>query len=320
MAEGKHARPWTTYVIAIGVTVGGVAMLVVSSNLGGSASAEWWAGVLSNAGTAVIFVVPLYLVTRRLDRHVEAVRAEAVEGVEAVAAQVSDLKADVDKRIEDVARSVTARLKAEQEADVRAFDALATEPSRRNVIRALAVALSQDFINRPPRVRVSKQEHLYLAFDYGGDDVNIPGDDDELTLELRAIGGTYLDSAYWSSEESVENFMFKVGRMVQAKTGPSEVLDAAALFTGLANLLRVAATSAERRPIIQLCPPQWAVTEGGIVSYGPHGPYQIPVHRLRGDEDWGRQMAGKGWVNMESFDDALLAAASLFPKQDGPPF
>ena len=321
MATGTHKRSARTNLIAVGVTVAGVAMLAGSRDLSGSASAEWWSGALVNSGTAVLLFVPLYLLTRSLDRRVERVRAEAVEGVETLTSRVASFEADVDKRLDDVARSVASRLAAERAADAEAFDALAERPTRTSVLRALAVGHRQGLIARPPRVLVNEGERLYVAFERGGEDEGLASEEDDLTLLLEGIGGEFLDCVVWGGDVSVEDAMFKLGRELEARSHPSDGFDVAALFSGLADLLRVASSSPERRPLIQLCPPQWAVREGGVVSYGTGVPlYGIGVARLRHDRSWSAHMAEKSWVDMDSFDDAHLAAVSLFPKEDGPPF
>lgn len=321
MAEGKPGSRGRTNFIAICVTVGGVAMLGLSRALTGSDMAEWLSGALVNAGTAVLLFVPLYLVTRSLDRHVERVRSEAVEGVETLTARVADFEADIDRRLEEVAQTVTSRLAAERTADAEAFDALTVRPTRADVLRALAVGHRQGLISAPPRVLVNAGRGLYVAFEYAGEDENVVSETDDLTLLIQGLEGTFLDCAVWSANDSVEDVMFRLGRQLEARSHPRDDFDVAALFSGLADLLRVAASSPERRPLRQLCPPQWAVREGGVVSYGQGTPlYSVRVERLRREQGWSRHMADKPWVDIESFEDAYEAALALFPEQDEPPF
>jgi hypothetical protein len=104
--------------------------------------------------------------------------------------------------------------------------------------------------------------------------------------------------------------MVRVGRAFQRHTS-SEDLDARALLTGLRDALIVASTHPDRRPILQLCPPQWAVTARGIVTYGNAPLYAVSAQKLRSDEHLASHVGTKSWVDRDSFDEAYEVAATL---------
>ncbi len=137
---------------------------------------------------------------------------------------------------------------------------------------------------------------------------------------METFSGSVIDGVVWGGSDSVGDVMVGVANIVAREVGMS--LRVEGFFTGLSELLEVASTAPERRPIVQLSPPLWAVTTRGIVTYGRRqGPYALTLEQLRGQRI-GQDMAGKSWSDPDSFDLAQAVALGLFPPADPdePPF
>lgn len=305
--------------IAAGVTTAGAAMLWVSWALTSTRGAEWFAGALVNGGTAVLLFVPLYIFTRRLDRHIEEVRDETSSTVDALSERVSTFEADVDRRLDDVARSVAERLSEARGQDAAAFAALRETPSRAVLEEAMQRAKALGLVDpRGPRVCVIEPD-VYVRVHVTPEDETWKTGVETIEFGVEPMNGNGGAWIGWAQDETVDDVMFGVGREIERRAS-GHTFDVSDFFVRLAETLEVANLDTLRRPIIQLCPPQWAVTSHGLVPYGSHHRYHVEHERLRDQPRIATEVAEKGWVDPDSFNDAHTVSLALFPKQEGPPF
>jgi hypothetical protein len=309
----------------------GVAGLVIlcCSLLPGEGIDDGWArDFMMTVGSSVALFVLFYAVTRSLDTHldkvatdtaqqvqdvrdetaqqVEGVRAQAAEASSALSGEVEALRADVDRRIEDVFERVTARLQAEVAADAAAFAALRSPDITRGqvwdaLVRALGLGLIS--LRRPPRVRISLQQPIYASFEIDTDEMA----EEPLQLRVETINGVVEDRLSWGEDMSTADSLVWVGRALRKHTG--EVLAPGGLLSGLADLLETAASHSQRRPAIELCAPQWVVCDWGVAATDRDN--TISLDRLRNPRHAGG-VAAKTWVDEESWNTAHVAALSLF--------
>ncbi|MEV4705494.1 hypothetical protein [Actinoplanes sp. NPDC049316] len=322
-------KPDKTDLALVVATVLGLAMVLYALVLTPEAG-EWAAGVLVNLGSAVLLVVPIYLLNRGIDRRIQQVKVETATQVQAIADHVSTFEADVERRLEDVAASVTARLAEERERDSAAFDMLVHSPSRTTVEHALARAHELGLIQpkRGPRVCVSEEWNLYVRVDFDEGSMHYSangfgienGELIEFVVENKE--GRQLELVPWREGDEVADIMVRIGRALE-RGGTSDGFDVAQYFSRLRDALVVAASHPDRRPIWQLCPPQWAVTSRGIVSYGDDDPITVTCKSLYDPGHWQhslerRHLAGKPKIHMLSYHSAEDAARALHPEE--PPF
>jgi hypothetical protein len=316
------------YVLA-GATIFGLAMVLYALVLTPEAN-EWAAGVLVNLGSAVLLVIPIYLLNRGIDRRIQRVTVETAAQVQAIAAQVSTFEADVDRRLEDVAASVTARLTEERKRDAAAFDMLLHSPSRAAVEEALTRAHDLGLIQpkRGPRVCVSDEWDLYVRVDFDDGSMHYTangfgienGELIEFVVERK--NGGQLELVPWPAGDEVGDIMVRIGRALE-RGGTSDRFDVVQYFRGLRDALVAAASHPDRRPIWQLCPPQWVVTSRGITSYGDEDPIAISSDSLYDPRHWEsalerRHLAETPKIHMRSYETAVDAGRALHPEK--PPF
>jgi hypothetical protein len=84
-------------------------------------------------------------------------------------------------------------------------------------------------------------------------------------------------------------------------------------------LLDVAYGSPERRPILQLCLPQWAVLDSGVTTIPPYPAYPISAARLQSGEVVAH-VSKKPWIDDESWAEAVQVASALLAPSDWSPF
>ncbi|NPC96518.1 hypothetical protein [Nocardioides sp. zg-DK7169] len=283
----------------------------------------WLRDVLMTLGSSVLLFAPFYLLTRSLDSHIEQVREDAADQVQQVRAstaatvedlskQVEEVREDVARQLTDVAERVDARLRAEAAADRDTFEGLrSAAPEREVVADALKRAVEQGLVDmdHPPRVAVG-DHYLYVSFLLVTRSNLFSGAAHVIELRLERIDGESVAPVVWDGERTAEDILFQLGRELRKET--NEAFDTVSLFTGLADLLEVALTSPGRRPAIELCPPQWVVTTGGVHAYGNHF-YGVGLAQLQSSSTIGPHVMAKGWVDADSFDAAQYAALSLFP-------
>lgn len=317
----RRIRLRGTDVMLAGVSVGGLGALIAALWLTDAGLGEWAAGVLVNLGAAVLLVVPLYLLNRRLDARIENVRAETKASVEALTDRVSTVEHEVGLRIDDVAASVSKRLAEERVQDLAAFDSLVEMPTWQTVREALRRADALGLISRErgPRVCVSEEWRVFLRIDFQSRyTVEVGGPDGYITLTIESFDGGKIDQITWERGENFEEVMVRVGRAVQRLTSGTN-WDIRAFFNELRDALAVAHTSPERRPVWQLCPPQWIVTDRSVVSYGNgRGPYGVAIPDLKNDPHLSVHVREKPWVDVDSFEKAEHVGITLF--EEPPPF
>lgn len=166
---------------------------------------------------------------------------------------------------------------------------------------------------RPPRVNISNHSRLYVSVELDTDDWADP-----LQLRIESLGGRVEDWIPWPEDQDVEEVLVEVGRALFKHTG--EKFDPGALLGGLADLLEAALSHPERRPAIELCPPQWMVCEWGVIAYDAHI-YGVNLEQLQTSPTIAAHVTTtKGWVDPDSWDAAYEAALALFPARTGDPW
>ncbi|KRA30971.1 MULTISPECIES: hypothetical protein [unclassified Nocardioides] len=287
----------------------------------------WFRDLLMTVGSSALLFVPFYAITRSLDRHldrvaddtaqqVEEVRTDTARQVEEVrtktAQQVEEVRAEAQSRIDDVTSRVAARLEAEAAADRDAFAALRSPDPTRDTFwdafdRALRLGLVSE--TRHPRVNISRQSHLYVSVEIDTNDWA----DEPLQFRVETLAGRVEDYVPWPADQTAEDVLVEVGRLLFKHT--AEAFDPALLLRGFADLLEAAMSHPERRPAIQLCPPQWMVCDWGVIAYDEHI-YGVNLPKLQTSSTISSHVAEKGWVHLDSWESAYEAALALFPKHD----
>jgi hypothetical protein len=124
----------------------------------------------------------------------------------------------------------------------------------------------------------------------------------------------------WQSKSAADVAVWVAETLQGARLYPGdEVFQAGDIFGALQELLLAARKLAtdkksmerELSPIIQICPPQWAITDYGVESIDPEWTYDIPARRLD-ESDWRGHMDGKIWVDYLSFNRALRVGRLLY--------
>lgn len=300
----------------------GVACVALSLLPAPGPDAAWLRDFLMTVGSSLALFAPFYLLTRSLDRHLDKVAedaekranqvaAEADERNAALAGEVEALRADVDRRLDAVAEQVTARLAAEAEADHAAFAALRTKPTRETFVSAFERAQGLGLVstNRPPRVNISRTSALYASVDLDLEFLAAGS----LHIRVENLSGDVEEWVAWPEGRDAADVLVEVGRALLKHTG--EVFDATAFLGGLADLLEAALSRPERRPAIELCPPQWMVCEWGVTTYDQHN-YGVNLPHLQTSDTIESHVAAKAWVDEESWEAAYVAALALFPPPD----
>lgn len=315
-------KPRRTDLVLATATVVGLGMLVYALGLTAEPQ-DWAAGVLVNLGSAVLLVIPIYLLNRGLDRRIESAQVETASQVKALTDRVSTFEEDVERRLDDVVASVSTRLAEERKQDQVAFDELLRTPSRRAIEAALQRAHHLGLIipERGPRVCVSNAWDLYVRIDF--DDQNVhrtrggwstyKGELIEFMVETAS--GKTLDIIPWLEDQAVDDVMVRVGRALE-RGGSSNDFNVERFFQGLREAFVVAASHPARRPIWQVCPPQWAVTSRSIVTYSDAEPLSVSFDALEDNAYWSmvlepRHLAGDPKIDLTSYEAARVAARAL---------
>lgn len=304
----KRSVPF--WLFAAGIT------LVAASLLPGTGFDDAWSrDVLMTVGSSVALFGPFFYLTRSLNTHfddvTERVRIESAERDAARAQDVQDLRDEVERRLDDVAASVKTRLDAEADADRGAFSGLRTTTSREALVDALrrAKTLRLIGVHHHPRVRVSQVAELYVSFEFHE---NIDSSNTWLTLRLENLHGSTQDQIQWTEDASEDDVLVDVGRALRGHT--NEAFDPTELMCGLADLLEAALSHPERRPAVQLCPPQWMVCDRRVVPYNAQV-VDLTADELRQRPDLHQNMTKKPWVDSDSLDEAVTTVLSLYPSQ-----
>jgi hypothetical protein len=257
-----------------------------------------------NVGTAIVLVVPIYLLTGRLGRRIDDVQAETATNVTALTNRVATFEEAVERRLDEVADAVANRIKAESQLDTASWDALLERPSRAVMVEALERADARGLLapGRGPRVRVADSSDVYIGVDYEAPTELRPL---ELALVVEGLGGLFVREVRWDEATSLEEVLVLVGRAVQRAA--SGDFHPAAVFSGLREMFKVASSSPDCRPILEYCPPQWVVTDRGIHTVGQPA-YGLSIPQLGGLRS---HVLGKSWVDEDSFTLAQDCALAL---------
>jgi hypothetical protein len=320
-------RPWRP--AALFALLG---LLVIAASLlpGQGIDDSWTRDLLLTVGSSLVLFAPLYVITRSLDGHLDAVQAETrqvaaetrqvVEDVRSEAASataevqssIETLRADVDERLENFAERVSAALAAEAAADSAAFNSLRVdEPPRQTVAMAFDRANDLGLLmpGRPPRVKASEGSWLYVSVQFDPDDYA----EYLITFCVEEMDGGVLDRIPWEPSETAAEVLVQVGRAIRRRTG--DIFEPARLLVGLADLFDAASSDSERRPAIELCGAQWMVCDQRVATSTNDGgayPYGLQVDQVRPGMDLS-YVYGKSWVDADSFDQARAVVLELFP-------
>lgn len=337
----RHRRWWLRLSngprwVALALAVVGV-LLVALSALPGDQGVDdaWGRDFLMTVGASFALFAPFYLITRSMDRHLDRVAAETAEQVEVVrtetaeqvqqvrgeaaagrtelAGEVQALREDVGRQLSDIFAQVQARLQEEAAADEAAFQSLRTTPTGEVVWDALTRAHQLGLVApaHPPRVKISQVSDVFLSVHAEtGDYV-----DDPLVLRVERRSGDVTDWIPWDVDKPAEDVLVTVGRALRKHT--AETFDPEAFFNGLADLLEAALSYPDRRPAIQLCPPQWMVCDWGVITYN-RAPYPINLQRLQTSDTIDEHVREKSWLDSDSWDEARMTAVALFPPRGNP--
>jgi hypothetical protein len=261
--------------------------------------------------------------------------------ITAVHQENSATKARVTPPEEEIAEDPTRKLGAtvvrllaeKRERDYSLFEKIRTDPTRESILEALARAVELKIIPSDGcRVRFPFAADIYMRFapEYHWDMIGFG-------LETRDT--THLAFAEWDDDLNVADFLVRVAERVQAtgrypgdgRIRPEQlIVDLHTLLT--TTYQRSIGKRGTRVPaaveVIELCPPQWAVTKNGIECLENLHRIVIPNSEL-GKKDWIDEMEKREWVHLDSFADAFTSAEILDATQvrgqygmvaDEPPF
>jgi len=278
---------------------------------------SWAENLLLNLGAAVLLVVPIELFGSNLRRRVDAVderqsravedaRAEAGESLRELGQKVNELDTKVAASLDEMHERVSGAMFERQKNDELRFSALASEaPSRELVVDALKRAAKRGLISqRGVRVPAGASGEAYISFNMS----------DVLGLEivLQEMDGSPLRTWQWGAGLSAEELLEDVSLALDIAQ-VSYPLDTRLVFTRLSETLLVAAKHIDARPVVQYCPPQWAVTDDMIYAFDQsYGVQHDRLDRLEMD----RQVKSKVWLDFDSYWAAFVAADALFPLTD----
>lgn len=307
--------------------VAGLAAVLGSMLPGPGPDDAWLRDLLMTVGSSALLFVPFYLITRSLDRHLDRVAADTERQVEEVrtdtarqvedvraetARQVEEVRTDVDRRLAEAADILAARLGTEAAADRAAFDTLRTKaPDRDAFWEAMERAHRLGFVasRYGPRVRVSEAARLYVGVEIDTRDIA----DEPIQFRVERVGGNVEEWVPWPADADGVDVMVEVGRAIYRLTG--ETFDLTVFLGGLADLLDAANGHPDRRPAIELCPPQWMVCEWGVVAYRDRT-YGVALGTLQASPTMSPHVADKPWVDPDSWDAARTVALALYPGRD----
>jgi hypothetical protein len=296
--------------------MGGIGLATVSYNYA-EVSEQWLSDLLLGIGTSVVLFVPLYIIGRRLDRHLDQVQRETATAIENVRQETQAGVDALTQRVDDLASSVSERLRAESARDVEIFTGIAQNLSREELRVALNRARELGIVSgsRKPRVLVSRAHSLFLSVGVVGPPEQ--GANQWVGVDLEGLDGRKLEAELrWGQNESPTDFMVRVGRALAAHDA-SQRFDPQLFAERLSETLLVGLSHEERRPIVEICPPQWAVVSapqgGAIVTYGRAPLVDATSAEFMQRPDLLAHLHSKTWVNASSLDTAYLSLMNLFP-------
>lgn len=314
-----RAKQWRT---GLALCIAGLLCVLMSWVLRDS---SWPSGFLVEVGATFLLFGPLLLVQKRIERRIAQVQKSQREieaSQETVASEISALSdelADTRDQLrathERLTDTVITRLAAKRDRDWDRFKAVDEQPSAEIIGDALTRAIELGLIPTSGcRVELF-DTYLYVRF------MTLKGADGSpiVPLILETQDGSPIGKVTLAGSQETEDVLVELGELVQARGFyPGDMaFDPGRIFADLRFLLELAHTRATgdngiRDPLgrlVQLCPPQWAITEHAITSIKDM-PYQIQLDRLN-ELDWWDHMHAKPWVDRLSFGQAFRDAVAL---------
>ena len=312
---------WLLAVVALEAV--GLALLVLSFAI----ESDRWAGVMVEFGSTLIMFAPLVLLGRNLERRIDRVRQaqfdfeaqqeETASRVAALAEEVAHTRAQVKQTHDELSRAVVTRLAANRKRDEELFRSVEAAPSHRVLSNALIRASVLGLIATAGcRVQL-RQAPMYLWFQRAKRVTWFKRRRADLRLILQRTDGDPVRLIPWPRSRSVEDILTTVGEAVQASGDyPGDtVFEPGRVFADLSALFEVALKQPVG-PLVQLCPPQWAITSQAITSIDPEHSCTIDLGKI-GDVGTYEKMIATSWLDRDSFDSACDCAKALFGEHYG---
>ena len=310
---------WLLAVVALEVV--GLVLLALSFVIGN----DRLAGVMVEFGTTMIMFAPLVLLGRNLERRVDSVQQaqlefetqqeETASRIAALAEEMANTQAEVRQTHDELSRAVVSRLAANRKKDEELFRSVKSAPSHRVLSNALIRASVLGLIaSAGCRVKLRKAP-MYLWFKSAKRFAWFKGRRADLRLILQRTDGEPVRLIPWPRARSAEDILTTVSEAVRAAgdyPGDAE-LEPGRVFADLSVLLEIAHAQPVG-PVVQLCPPQWAITNHAIASIDPEHSCRIDLARI-GDAGTYQKMISASWLDRDSFDTACDCAKALYGEQ-----
>jgi hypothetical protein len=309
-------RAWLLAVVVLEIV--GLGLLLLSFAL----AEDQWPGVLVEFGSSLIMFAPLVLLGRDLERRLDHVQQaqrgftvqheEAASRIADLAKEMAQTQVEVRRTHDELSRAVLSRLVANRMEDEALFGSVEFAPSHRVLADALTRASRLGLItSNGCRVELSNTQ-LYLWFQVVRR--RRPGGGPRLALQR--VDGSTVTVIRWPKSRSAEDILLTVGEAVQASgTYPGDgAFEPGRVFADLRTLFRTAhqlSTTMPTGPLVQLCPPQWAVTSHAITCVQPEHTYTIALGDLRDAHSYA-EVISAAWLDRDSFDKARCTATALY--------
>lgn len=304
--------------IWIPVVVAGVMFIGVSA-LVGDANSVWWQTLLLNLGTTVLLILPIYLITRSLERRVEQQVGSANTRIDDLSSTVADVETQV-RSIQELADEFAQQRETVTGERRDLFRSLAQHPTREQLHKAVDLAESLrlvDLVDTPGlRAPIQESATTYLALIryFEGDDLNFQLQD----IRGHALPDTNEQELLWPADDQnglavffprVEDLLYRAQDFHQ--------LDPAHWFRRISATLLAAFKVPDARPIVELIGDQWAMLDDIALAL-PHG-YPVPYNRMPvNSKDPLSQVhvARKAWAHEPSVDRAYWVGQELLNFED----
>jgi membrane protein implicated in regulation of membrane protease activity len=314
--ETGDAMPWILRrlpaVVSTCLTLAaGVALLAVSARF--EDQWGWMSDLFLNLGVALVLFGPLFALSALAGRRFARSQTERDMRVERVAAEVHEVRGDVESILVQLSESAVGRLAQDRSADEATIASVMSHPTPANVAEALALGSRMGFVStRGPRV-VIFDTHLYARWE-------VPeSDQSNVVVTVEARDGQPLRAIPWQPEWTAEDLAYAIGRALQETDNyPGDIAyDPGRMFADLHQLLELgyrATTGAGGLvdpigPIIELTGERWVLTDFCITTR-EWPQYQITLDRL--DElDWDTHLRGRRDIDIGGFRQAYDTAIAL---------
>lgn len=261
-------------------------------------------GLLVEVGVTFFLLVPLLLITRRLERRVVQAEAEVRQETQALRVRVEEAEASIAHTADELSAALRdSAISARQQVETELQDLAA----RDRLVDALDEARVRGWTSRfGPRVDLPNTD---LCLRFGGS-VSL------VTVTVERIDGSTWRTFYWPSAKSNLEFFAAIQTALRLNgLYPGDgAFDPGHCLKELSRLLMIASRAEARgysalRGIVQVFGTQWAITDDALVAI-TDGPYVIERSKLK-ELDWEVHMSGEGWVNMDDFGPAFATASAL---------